>query len=131
MDNRTLKRLLKLDAEKKELEKKLEKVKETRKEVEGRLLTQFEKAGMRSANVDGKTVYIHKQLWASPKDGRTAVCDALRELGMGDEYVVENFNTNSLSAYVRELDAQEEELPEKLSAVIDVVAKFALRVRKA
>ena len=133
MENRVMKKLLRLDAQKKELEEELDEVKKARKEVEEKLLDQFAKAGVKSMNVDGKTVYLHKQLWATPKNkdgGRAEVCAVLKSLGMGREYVVENFNTNSLSAFVRELDEQNEELDVKLQRVLNVVAKFSLRVRK-
>lgn len=130
MDNRTLKRYVRLDTERKELETKIARVKDKQKECEETLKRQFEKAGVQSVKVDGNSVYIMRQLWASAKDGdRQAVCAALKKGGMED-YVAENFNTQSLSAYVRELDGLGDPLPDGLKECVQVVEKFSIRVRK-
>ena len=48
---------------------------------------------------------------------------------LGD-YVEETFNTNSLSAYVRELDREGKPLSTALAAVLDVSEVFKLRTRR-
>lgn len=131
MDNRTLKKFLRLTRDKKALDVKLEKVKQDLKESEKVLRAQFEKAGLDSTKVDGTTIYLHRQVWARAKDGdRGAVLVALRETEM-DEYITENFNTNSLSAYVRECEKEGQEIPEKLKACLEITEVFSLRTRSS
>jgi hypothetical protein len=55
---------------------------------------------------------------------------ALKRCHLGD-YVEETFNTNSLSAYVRELDREERQMPPTLAAVLDVCEVYKLRTRKS
>jgi hypothetical protein len=45
--------------------------------------------------------------------------------------VEETFNTNSLSAYVRELDREERALPPTLAAVLEVSEVYKLRTRRS
>ena len=69
MDNRTLKKFLRLTRDKKALDVKLEKIKQDLRESEKTLRAQFEKAGLDSTKVDGMTIYLHRQVWARAKDG--------------------------------------------------------------
>jgi len=69
-------------------------------------------------------VYVERKLWAKAKDGdKPAVCKALKRCRLGD-YVEETFNTNSLSAYVRELDREGKPLSPALASVLDVSEVF-------
>src|ERR1035438_5616706 len=52
--------------------------------------------------VDGRTVSIQQDVYASPLNDREDVVDALKQSELG-QYVAENYNTNSLTAFVREL----------------------------
>ncbi len=60
---------------------------------------------------------------------KAAVCDALRRGQLG-EYVEETYNTNSLSAYMRELDREGRPLPPVLDAVLEIGEVFKLRTRR-
>ena len=131
MDNELLHKFVDLETKRRELDREHKRVKEQCAETEARLLKEFEAAGMESAKVDGMTVYLHRQLWASPGEaGRDAVVVALKETGM-DQYVSENYNANSLSAFVREMENTEQALPEQLANVLKVVEKFSLRTRQS
>lgn len=95
----------------------------------------------------GKTVYLHKQIWAGTADNATKldVVHALEKLNLSD-FV--SFNTQSVSGYVREITKQHPEwfdregnlivdadkivveLPEPLNKLLKVTEKMDIRVRK-
>jgi hypothetical protein len=131
MNTEELKRFVALEERRRELEAEIDIIKAEAAELEQRLLPQFELSGMERVSIDGRTVYIERKLWAKAKDGdKVAVCKALKRCRLGD-YVEETFNTNSLSAYVRELDREERQMPPTLAAVLDVSEVFKLRTRKS
>ncbi|HKL42083.1 MAG TPA: hypothetical protein VJ962_05860 [Clostridia bacterium] len=97
-----------LDKEKRELKDQLDEIKEEMNKVEEKLLKFFEKKGISNINIAGRTVYIHRQLWAGYKNNMEQAVVALKKAGLND-YVRENFNTHSLSAYFREVYRDREE----------------------
>jgi hypothetical protein len=126
-----LKRFVELSKRKNQLEAELKAVKADIEAVKDPLMQQFSQDGMTKATVDGMTVYISSQLWASAKDGDAAgACAVLKKIGLAD-YVKENFNTQSLSAYVREVAKNGEDYPEGFLGVIEIIEKFDLRAVKA
>lgn len=148
MNTAKLKAFLDLNRKKRELQERLDEVQGQLTKLEQELLSEFEQAGVEKLTVDGATVYIHTQLWAgvaksgdvaTEEDKRRAM-EALRASGL-DDYVYETFNTNSLSAYVREQLAQapleirmdparwHEALPEPLHGAITITERQSLRVR--
>jgi hypothetical protein len=130
MNTDELKRFVALEERRRQLEAEIDTIKAEATELEERLLPQFEQSGMERVSIDGRTVYVERKLWAKAKDGdKPAVCKALN-CRLGD-YVEETFNTNSLSAYVRELDREGRTLPPSLAAVLDVSEVFKLRTRRS
>jgi hypothetical protein len=126
-----LKRFVALEERRRQLETEVDSIKTEAAELESRLLPQFEQSGTERIAIDGRTVYVERKLWAKAKDGdKAAVCKALRRARLGD-YVEETFNTNSLSAYVRELDREERPLPSSLRDVLEVSEVFKLRTRRS
>ncbi len=131
MNTDELKRFVALEERRRALEAEIDTLKAEAAELEQRLLAQFEQSGMERVAIDGRTVYVERKLWAKAKDGdKAAVCKALKRCRLGD-YVEETFNTNSLSAYVRELDREGRPLPPTLAAVLDVSEVFKLRTRRS
>jgi hypothetical protein len=131
MNTEELKRFVALEEQRHRLETEIDTIKAEAAELERRLLPQFEQSGTERIAIDGRTVYVERKLWAKPKDGdKPAVCKALKRCRLGD-YVEETFNTNSLSAYVRELDREERPLPPTLAAVLEVSEVYKLRTRKS
>ncbi len=131
MNTEELRRFVALEERRRQLEAEIETVKAQTSELEQALLPQFEQSGMERVSIDGRTVYIERKLWAKAKDGdKPAVCKALKRCRLGD-YVEETFNTNSLSAYVRELDREGRPLPPSLATVLDVSEVFKLRTRRS
>jgi hypothetical protein len=131
MNTEELKRFVALEDRRKQLEAEVDSIKAETAELEERLLPQFEQGGFEKISIDGRTVYIERKLWAKAKNGdKSAVCRVLKRCRLGD-YVEETFNTNSLSAYVRELDREERPLSPSLAAVLEVSEVFKLRTRKS
>jgi hypothetical protein len=126
-----LKRFVALDERRHQLEAEVDTIKAEATELEGRLLPQFEQSGTERIAIDGRTVYVERKLWAKAKGGnKAAVCKALKRAHLGD-YVEQTFNSNSLSAYVRELDREERPLPPSLREVLEVSEVFKLRTRRS
>lgn len=113
-----------------ELEAELKKEKAAAAALEEPLIEALAEDGVDSMRVDGVTTYMHTQYWASKRDGveTEQVVDALRASGYGD-LVAENYNSQTLSAVVRELIEQDEPLPEPLAEVIVSSPKTSLRIR--
>lgn len=131
MNTEELKRFVSLEERRRQLEAEIDTIKAEAAELEGVLLPQFEQGGFEKVSIDGRTVYVERKLWAKAKDGdKTAVCQALKRARLGD-YVEETFNTNSLSAYVRELDREGRPLPPSLREVLEVSEIFKLRTRRS
>lgn len=118
-----------LDKERRALENELKHVKAKLNTAEETLLTFMEQSGMQSAKIDGITVYLHRQWWASATDVQ-AILDNRDSAFL----VKETVNGNSLSSWVRELDKDGEGqpvLPDDLKTAIKVTERFAVRTRKA
>lgn len=77
------------------------------KALQPKLIEEFERTGDQRRTVDGKTAYLHRQLWVYAADGidKDAVAEALKKAGLGD-YVKETFNVQSISAFARELEKE-------------------------
>jgi hypothetical protein len=114
----------------KELKADLKLAEQAKKDLEPRALAELERAGVQNIKIAGSTVFVHRQLWARAKDGnKEAAVAALKAAGLS-HIVSETFNTQTLSAYVRELDTDSEELDDELAAVLDITEDFSLRCRR-
>lgn len=88
--------------------------------------------------IAGATMYLHPELYARPKDGdRARTAQALVANGLG--YLVkEDFNINSLSAWIREVkakgDAASPTEQQQLAGIMDyleLTENWSVRTRKA
>jgi hypothetical protein len=127
MNTENIKKFVSLIKAKKHTEANLDAIKDELKSLEDGIMTDFEKSGMKNCSVDGMTVYIHRTLGVQPKVDKADVVRALKACGIGDEYVKEDYNTNSLAAYIREAAKEERELPVPLRDAINVVEVFSVR----
>jgi hypothetical protein len=108
---------------------------------------QFLEDGVQSMRLDGRVVYLAQDIYPSPATDRTAVVEALKKSELG-QYVSENFNSQSLRAFVREIaeevrlaceqqgqvlteDAVLAALPRPLGEALKVSFVHSLRSRKA
>jgi len=133
MDNRKIKKYVELADKKKRAEANIDEIKQQMKVLEEYLLDNMMKAGQQSANLDGHTVYVHRQLWASAANGAEALHEALEQTGHG-ELVEPKVNSQRLSALVREFEQDEEGmpiLPGALKEAVKVSEKYSVRVRKS
>ena len=80
---------------------------------------------------NGSTFYLNTRLFASPIAGeKEAMFEALKVNGYG-ELVTETVNANTLASFVREQkESNEDEIPEWISAVVNVFEKVSVGVRK-
>lgn len=99
--------------------------------VKGKLMDKFEKEGQTSSKLStGETIYIHSQYWAKLKEGVTKenVLDTLRSIGLG-HIISETYNSNTLSAHIRELKKEKQDIPEELVNVLEIEPTFDVRIR--
>lgn len=130
MNTEELLRYAELDEKKKLVEVELDKIKASMNEVEHMLIDDLIMSGINSLKLStGRTIYIHNQIWAKISDRKEAI-NALKEAGM-TEYIEENFNTNSISAYVRETIKNGDELPDSFEGIISSNPKRSLRTIKS
>jgi len=139
LDTEKLRQLRDLITRKRDLDAELRRVKDAIEVLEAPLLDAFAEEGVQNMKLeDGSTLYLRVQLWARPKkiDGieeddaiREIACLGLKEIGL-DDFVHETFNIHTLSAYVRELDSQNEPLPEGFDKYIEVTSDSHILCRK-
>lgn len=127
-----LKEFVEMAKLKRDLEAELESVMKRMAELEQPLMESFAEQGIQNINIDGETVYLHSQIWAKVADGATKddVLVGLKAAGLGD-YVNETYNSNQVSALLREWADQQLPIPEPLVGKLEANEKFSLRVRKA
>ena len=119
--------LVELDRARKRLKAELAEVETARKVLEATILDEWERTGTSSIKVDGITIYLSSQRWVKPKDGdRQAVVKVLEVLGMTEMI---NFNSQTLSSYVREILDTDQVIPPELETVIEVTEDFKIKTR--
>jgi hypothetical protein len=134
MDMNTARRFAALVAKKKRAEADLKAAKEEMAELEPMVLQMLTDEGMENLKltVDGDriTLYPHTMLWAFPKEGdRLGVVRALKRARLGD-FVREDYNTSTFSAWVRERLANGQALPPTIAKVIEIQEQVTLRGRR-
>ncbi len=106
MNMEQLREFVSLENRKRDLDAELKAANQRLDELEDLIIPQFMEAGVPSiaVTVDGstRTLSIYPDVYASPLNGRTEVAAALKASELG-QYVAENYNSNSLTAYVREV----------------------------
>jgi hypothetical protein len=147
MNMEQLKEFVALEKRKRDLDSELKAIGARLDDLEQALVPQFLADGVASMKVDGRTVYIAQDIHASPAGDRAEVIAALKRSELG-QYVSENYNTQSLRAFVREVAEEarlrcqqqdrlftEEEvraaLPSPLSDALKISFVHSLRSRKA
>jgi hypothetical protein len=131
-DPRLLARCAELVALKREaegIEERMAVIDKRRKQIEAFLLDQFANhPELKRLSVDGRTVYLRRQLWAGAPD-KAAAHEALIAAGLG-EYATKGFNTNSVSALYREWERDGIAPPPELAGVITTGERFSIGVTK-
>ena len=136
MNLEQLKEFVCLESRKKELDAEQKQVKQQLDDLEQVLVPQFIQDGIQKMTVDGRTVSLVHDIYASPLYDRDDVVAALKQSELG-QYVAENYNTNSLTAFVREVkrevesQAQQEQRPydeEDIRAALPAPLGQALKI---
>jgi hypothetical protein len=135
MDTERLKKFAGLTAQKRNAKKVLESLDAEITQLQEEILDEMCREGISQARVDtddGRfTLYPTKQLWAKAHEGNyDLACKFLKKIGLGD-LVEKRFNTNRLSAVIREWDAQETPLPKGIEKYIDIAETYKIGVRRA
>lgn len=120
-----------LDRRRRELEDELEEIKRRRASLESMLLENFHDLGLQNMNVDGMTLYIRTNQYATKRSDVTMeqVCQVIRRLGRSD-MVSEGYHPSSLKSWVKEL-LENGEVPGELSEVLNIGETYSLQTRKA
>ena len=135
MDMKKARRCAELIARKRTVEDELRSIKDEINELEPSLIQdliedQVDRLPIKVGD-DRVTLYIHRQLWVKPKDGdKGAVIRTLKRCGLSD-FVSEGYNTNSLSAYVRERIGNGQPLQPTLAEVVRVDESVSIRGRRS
>lgn len=135
-----------LDAEERDLKARLREVKDKKDALEENLLEKMAEDGIprmainihHNGKEEQRTIFTHKQLWAGYNEDKQSLIDALKQASL-DDMVSEGYNTQTLSAYVRQFDPDgtmdteelRNQLPTQLQPVIKLSERFSLRTRKA
>lgn len=128
--------LVDLKIERTTLEERIDAIIKRVKELQDPLKKYFDMNPDRTEVViKNHVVEMRHKIYASPNAPREQGCVALKNAGLG-QYVSENYNLNSISAYVRELAEQVEpgnpvELPAELRDVFRVVELDEVTARKS
>jgi hypothetical protein len=106
MNMEQLREFVSLENRKRDLDAELKATSQKLDAQEDLIIPQFIEAGVPSiaVTVDGvtRTLSIYPDVYASPLNDRSEVTAALKASELG-QYVAENYNSNSLTAYVREV----------------------------
>ena len=134
MNMNLAKKVAKMIAKKRQLEDDLRAVKEDIAQHEPQLLDEMVANQLERLQipVEGQkiSIYIHRQLWTKPKEDRAEVVSVLKKCGLSD-FVSENYNSNSLSAYVRERLANGEKLQPTLEKCVELTEVVSIRGRRS
>ena len=102
MNMEQLKEFVCLENRKRDLDSELKATKQRLDDLEQVLVPQFIEDGVQRMTVDNRTISLSQDIYASPENDREDVVTALKQSELG-QYVAENYNTNSLTAFVREV----------------------------
>ncbi len=134
MTTAALQRFAELSEQKTALNAELNKVKSELDGLKDQVMEYFADAGIQSTKLEsGRSVYIHRQLWAAKVDedmSGAEIVSALQSSGLGD---LGTANWASLSAWCREQDRDDDGmpiLPDAIKGVIKVTERIEPRSRK-
>lgn len=128
-----------LQARKAELNEEIDAINERCGELKPKILEEFEREGVPRLPIAGLgTVHLHRTGWARvvaagggkpTKQDKAAAREALRACGMG-EFVQESYNTQTVSAWMREMAREGEDLPPELDGKLRYEEEFDVRFRR-
>ena len=129
MNMERLKRVIELKNQQKTLETSIDVIKDELKTLEASIIEDFATAGIDKITINGQTIFIQKQIWAKVEDKQKAI-DMLKASEYYNHYVYETYNTQQISAVIREYIKNGDEIPKELSDVIGYSETFNVKVTK-
>lgn len=129
MNTDTLRQYVADKAELAELEARAKRLKAALRLAEQDVLQELSHAGAQRITIDGKTLYVRQELYASVKKG-VDPDDAMKVLDDLDlsEFHKERITLQSVSAWIRERRANNEEIPTEIHAVFNAEPVFRVGV---
>lgn len=124
-------RMKELKEQKKHLEDTLKEVNGAIEETNEKMVQIMTQQEIQNFNRAGQLFYLSTRTFASPAAGQQeALCSWLKENGYGD-LVKETVYSQTLSAFIKELLEEDDELPEELQELINVYEKTTVGMKKA
>ena len=108
-------------------EDKLKALKAERARVADQIIEAWQTAGLNKVKVDGRTVYLRTDRYAQVAD-KDAALRLLKRSPLARGVVQEAYNSNTLSALVRNLLDERGALPDTWQGVIGVAERYDVRV---
>lgn len=134
MDMTLISRWNELKDRKDELADELKEVKAQLAGSEEQILSEFVEEGIQNVKVNGKTVYIHRQVWAAKEEDVSPeeIQAAFDAAGLS-EFVTGIYHSSQVSSWLRELEQDDGsfDLPEPLVGIITGVPSYSIRRRKS
>ncbi|MBI9082683.1 MAG: hypothetical protein JEZ11_03740 [Desulfobacterales bacterium] len=98
--------------------------------LEEAILENLATEGIASIKVNGRTVFVKTRHFAKILvEDRSVAAQAIKDAGL--PFVAENFNANTLSAYIRECAEEGKPLPAEFEGIIKADSKQSLGATKA
>lgn len=119
-----------LDREKKQLEKRIEEIKERKQQIQSVLIDEWTNRGIKHVSLNGRTVAIVNNFICAKKAGVTTeqICDVLRTVGFGDLVKTKHYESGALKALIREIENDDDkEIPPELEPLIHHYIEPSLR----
>lgn len=131
MATESLQQYAKAADRKADLEAELLEVKAKLTKLEPLVLDWFQREGVQNIRINGRTLHLRRELWAGRAEGvsNDDAIEALQAAGL-DDFAAPRINTQKLSAWCRERDAEGEALPPEFEGVLVVNEKFKVGSRK-
>ncbi len=145
MNTTELKEFVALEKEKADLKARGKTVQARLDDLDESLTRQFLEDGIQSTSVDGRTVYLRRDIFVSAHGDKEAVVGALKASDLS-QYVKEEYNAKSLTAFVREMVLAAEEkaridggvlddlataVPPQLAATLKISTVFSVSSRRS
>ena len=117
--------------QKKDLESKTKDVNARIEELDKRLSDAMAEAELEKFTRNGSTFYLNSRLYASPRaEMKEEMFAALTEHGYGD-LITRTVNANTLASFCKEQrEANEDEIPAWLAAVVNTHDKVTVGIRR-
>ena len=126
MDTEILKEFVALETEKAKLKSRLGEIDLRRADLSDSIKDSLLDEGIDKITIHGRTIFLKKTIWAKIESTREEVIEALKKANL-EEYVTTGFNSQSLSAYIRNQVESGEPLPEELNGHIKADEVITIR----